>query len=636
MDPITQQQALAAAGAAGGEGLYVDDVFSTYVYTGTGSTQTITNGIDLSGEGGMVWIKSRSDIGNHVLTDTERGTDKLIYSNTSGAEVSATWGANAFNADGFNVTGADGYSNSFGRTYASWTFRKAPGFFDVVTWTGDGSSTGQVISHNLGSTPGFIVIKERNGTAWWTCWHRSLGGARIFLNETNASTTANIQLYFGNGTSYVAPTDSSFTVNSNDLNQSGNTYVAYIFAHDDAQFGENEDESIIKCGVFAGQSSIDLGWEPQWLLIKPYNMSYNWEIYDNIRGTPGPGNSASIALKPNSYNAEIGQSGIKFEPKGFYQSTFGSGAPCIYIAIRRPHKPPETATDVFAIDTLGPPSPPGWNSGFVVDWKFQKTTTNTSSWETLERITGQKMYLNTADAAVTPGSNEKLDYNDGWGTSIGTNPDNYSWMFRRAPGFFDMVAYTGNGIVRTIDHNLGAVPELMIVKNRSTAGNNWRVYAPTVGPYSTLALNTGNAKTTNIGYWNNTAPTSSSFTVGTVSNVNFSNIQYVAFLFATLPGISKVGSYTGTGSTLNVDCGFTAGARFVLIKRADGTGDWYFWDSTRGIVSGNDPYLLINSTAVQVTSTDYIDLLNSGFTVTSGAPAALNANGGTYIFLAIA
>jgi hypothetical protein len=109
------------------------------------------------------------------------------------------------------------------------------------------------------------------------------------------------------------------------------------------------------------------------------------------------------------------------------------------------------------------------------------------------------------------------------------------------------------------------------------------------------------------------------------------------YLFASLNGISKIGTYSGTGSNVNVDCGFTAGARFVLIKRTDSTGtDWYIWDTTRGIVSGNDPYLFLNSNAAQVTNTDYIDPLNAGFTVTSSAPAALNASGGTYLFLAIA
>jgi len=74
----------------------------------------------------------------------------------------------------------------------------------------------------------------------------------------------------------------------------------------------------------------------------------------------------------------------------------------------------------------------------------------------------------------------------------------------------------------------------------------------------------------------------------------------------------------------------------VMIKRTDSTGDWYVWDSARGIVAGNDPYLLMNSSAAEVTSTDYVDTANSGFEISSTAPAAINANGGTFIFLAIA
>ena len=122
------------------------------------------------------------------------------------------------------------------------------------------------------------------------------------------------------------------------------------------------------------------------------------------------------------------------------------------------------------------------------------------------------------------------------------------------------------------------------------------------------------------------------------STVNASGNNYIQFLFATLSGISKVGTYSGTGNAINVDCGFTNGARFIMIKRIDEdvTGDWYVWDTLRGIVSGNDPYLFLNSTAAQVTNTDYIDPLSTGFTVTSSAPAALNTSGGTYLFLAIA
>ena len=142
------------------------------------------------------------------------------------------------------------------------------------------------------------------------------------------------------------------------------------------------------------------------------------------------------------------------------------------------------------------------------------------------------------------------------------------------------------------------------------------------------------------------SPTSTTFGIGTAAPnegyINKSGNTYINYLFATLPGISKVGSYSGTGNAINVDCGFTNGARFILIKRTDteiqGTGgtNWYVWDTARGIVSGNDPYLLLNSTAAQVTNTDYVDPLSTGFTVTASGATGLNVSGGTYMFLAIA
>ncbi len=131
-------------------------------------------------------------------------------------------------------------------------------------------------------------------------------------------------------------------------------------------------------------------------------------------------------------------------------------------------------------------------------------------------------------------------------------------------------------------------------------------------------------------------PTSTGVPVSSSNFAGGSGNTYIMYLFGNLDGISKVGTYSGTGNDVDVDCGFSAGARFVLIKRTDSgsnTGDWYVWDTARGIATGNDPYLELNTGDAEVTSTDYIDPLNSGFTVTSSAPAALNASGGTYIFL---
>jgi hypothetical protein len=178
------------------------------------------------------------------------------------------------------------------------------------------------------------------------------------------------------------------------------------------------------------------------------------------------------------------------------------------------------------------------------------------------------------------------------------------------------------------------VPELIIAKGRNIVAP-WEVYSAALANTQYMVLNTTAAVATGATRWNSTTPTSSVFSLGTSTQLNTNGSTYVAYLFATAPGVSKVGSYTGTGTTQIINCGFTAGARFVMIKRTNATGDWYVWDSARGIIAGNDPYMLMNSTAAEVTNTDYIDTAATGFEISSTAPAAINANGGSFIFLAI-
>ena len=635
----SQRLLLAAAGAAAAGGaLYVDDVFSTYVYEGTGTTQPIDNGLDLSGEGGLVWIKRRDAIGFHWLHDTERGTLKYVSSHNTNAEGSQVNSLTAFNSDGFTLGGETNW-NGNGNDFVSWAFRKAPGFFDVVTYTGDGTNP-RSIAHSLGSKPGFFIVKRLDAAGSFWCYHHSRTNSKVLeLNTTAAEDTFS---YWPS-----EPTSTHFTVSdSASLNGSGNTYVCYLFAHDDQSFGEDEDEAIIKCGSYTGTGSsgnaINLGFEPQWVMIKRTSSADGWMMFDIMRGMPVDGTDphlrADLSAAESSAADYLDPTPTGFTIKATGGSVNSSGDTYVYMAIRRPHKPPEAGTDVFAIDTLGgtSPSPPGWTSGFPVDWEFIHKDNATSQWESITRLTMKLLYLNLDNAESSINSNDTFDHMTGWSDNTGPNANNFSWMFRRAPGFFDVVTYIGNGTAgRTVAHNLASTPEFIIARNRSIV-EDWTCYHSTPGATKYIQLNGTGGEQTLSTIWNNTAPTSTNFTVGVQNRVNGNTYNYVAYLFATLDGISKVGSYTGTGSNIGVDCGFTAGARFVLIKRTDSTGDWYVYDSTRGIVGGNDPYLLINSTAAEVTNTDYIDPLNSGFTVTSSAPAALNASGGTYIFLAIA
>jgi hypothetical protein len=306
-------------------------------------------------------------------------------------------------------------------------------------------------------------------------------------------------------------------------------------------------------------------------------------------------------------------------------------------------KTPTSGTSVFSpIARSGTGATSTVSNSIKTDLIISMTRNTGLSSGVWDRLRGFAAYLETTGTASESTSSDSVTAMNNTsyvlGADGGTDRINRSgytyanWTFGRAPGFFDVVCYTGTGVARTIAHNLAAVPELMIVKDRSRT-SDWRCYVG--APDLSMDLDKTTSSFPSSSSWTS-APTASVINLGTNPNVNFSGDAFVAYLFATVAGVSKVGTYTGTGTTQQINCGFTGGARFVLIKRTDSAGDWYVWDSARGIVAGNDPYLLLNSNAAEVTNTDYVDTFAAGFEISSTAPAAINANGGTFIFLAIA
>lgn len=464
--------------------------------------------------------------------------------------------------------------------------------------------------------------------------------------------------------------------------------------------------------------------------------------------------------------------------------------------------------------------------------------------EIFDKLRGNAPYLitsstsaeaNAAANSITQYTNQGVDFGADSSTGyVNMSGLSYAHMFfQRAPSFFDEVCYTGTGVARTITHNLTTVPQLSIFKCRTDDGvnhQNW-VVGTTLSPNAdnSLLLNsTAGYPGTNPDYFNNTRPTSTVVTIGADAGTNAAGFNYVAYLFASCPGVSKVGSYTGgnganlltyseqfdnaiwskpgmlafgSGSTVNattapdglltadlltestananhyaensgitrdatldstfsiylkpngrndivvtiydwvattnnlsirvniatgavttaasasgsavvktssitsagngwyrvvlggkigpstggtirpriqfingsttytgdgasgvyawgaqfeagtsattyvptfgatsklIDCGFAAGARFVLIKRTDAAGDWYVWDTARGIISGNDPHLSLNTTAAEVSTDDTIIPDSRGFIVNQLAATNVNVNAASYLFLAIA
>ena len=410
-------------------------------------------------------------------------------------------------------------------------------------------------------------------------------------------------------------------------------------------FGKDGDQGIIKCGSFVGNHTnkpeINLGWEPQYLLWKNADQSQDWFIVDSMRGAVSGANDNR--LRPNTTVAEnTGQNPLSLTSTGFKCTNTdfninGNGDTTVYIAIRRPDgyvgKPAEAGTDVFAMDTGDDSATiPNYDSGFPVDFAFKRLFNSSNNWQTSARlIQGKYLDLND-DGPLAASSGEQYDSNVGYNTDESPSTV-HAWMWKRGAGF-DVLTYTGNGLSdRKIPHSLSQTPEMMWVKRRSD-NQSWMVYhkganggTDPADKYLELDGNSAEADDQNV--WQDTVPTATVFTVGSDIAVNNNNDTYIAILFASVAGVSKVGSYTGTGSSFSVDCGFQP--RFLVIRRTDSAGGWRTFDTSRGWTSSDNNMLLLNADNGP-DSGNYVNHNSTGFTLTTSAD--VNASSGKYIFYA--
>lgn len=627
---------MAAGSSTAVDILYVDDVFSAWTYTGNGSTQTITNGTDLAGKGGLVWIKDRTAAYEHVLYDTSNGVNNPLNSNNTSAISAGYGGLTSFLSTGFSLNGWSRV-NTFSNNYISWTFCKAPKFFDVVTYTGNGAS--RAIAHSLGIAPGMVIVKATSQVAAWRVWHRSPNQSVTYsavLNSTAAYADQGHNLWGESGNADMNAT--SFSIgSSSEVNASGQTYVAYLFAHDTSADG------IIQCGVVtSAYEAVTLGWEPQYILVKRIDTTGSWRILDTARGLDS-GSSNQGYLLAESSAAEAVANLWNINATGF-KNTGNSGS-LIYLAIRRPNKPPTVGTQVYnAIARTGTGvAATVTGVGFAPDLVALHSRSGTTGgrWEDRLRGATQELVAETtaAEAAVAQSvisfgmDGISLGTDGDWNTNAATYINHF---FKRAPGVFDIVCYTGTGVAHTEAHSLTSAPELWLVKGRSGA-TQWVWGSSLLANTEKIVMPSPAGKVTDATAWNSTYPTSSVISLGTAAAVNTSSATYAAYLWATKAGISKVFGYTGDGAAGKViNCGFTTGARFVMIVRTDTSGSVFIWDTVRGIVSGNDPHLCLDTTAAEVTTDDSIDPNVVGFYINQVAATNINVNGAVYIGLAYA
>jgi hypothetical protein len=284
--------------------------FAPVTYAGTGATQTVTVGFQPD----FVWIKNRTNSANwHVLTDSVRGIQKELYSNSTTAEGTLTTsGVNQFNASSFQILGNNNDYNGNTSNYVAWNWRagnnagasnsagsitstvsaSTTSGFSVVTYTGTGSA-GATVGHGLGVVPSMIIFKKRDGSSDWQTYHTSLGNANsVYLNLTNASAASPGML------NSTTPTSTLITLGtSTDTNPSAGTMVAYCFA---AVAGYSA------FGTYTGNGSADgpfvfTGFRPAFVMFKVTSVADEWRIYDEDR--LGYNTVANI-LVPNASDAE--------------------------------------------------------------------------------------------------------------------------------------------------------------------------------------------------------------------------------------------------------------------------------------------------------------------------------------------
>ena len=638
-------------------GKYIEDYFRTWVRSGTGASATITTGINATTNAVMLWIKTRTTTTAARITDTIRGASNGLTVNGTNAQISAPNGVTSFTSNGYTV-GTDSTYNASGQTFVDWSFAATPKFFDMVTYTGN--ATNRTIAHNLGSVPGCIIVRPYiTGSGGWVVYHKGIASpaANSLRLNTTAAPQNNITMW-----NNTAPTASVFSIGTaTEVNTTGTGYIAYIFADNAGGFGEFETDNVISCGSFTTDvsraASVNLGYEIQWILAKPAITVSSWVMYDVMRDMSY---TDGAYLVPNTTAAEVADTGevrptaVGFDIAG--TTTFTANTTYIYIAIRRgPMRVPTDATKVFSpIARTGTGATATVTTGFVTDAVISAPRAGGGRLAAFfDRLRGPLTYWSSATAvAETSAANTLTGFDNNTGFVVGAEATvatsatiNRSgstfanWCLQRAPGFFDESCYTGTGVARTVAHNLGVVPELIIFKNRVNATSSILVQCPIIGSATDnyLIFDSNAALSTLSSVF--TTPTTTTFGFGsgapTASQINASGNTYIAYLFATCPGVSKVGSYTGTGATQTISCGFSGGARFVIIKRTNGAGgDWYVWDTARGMVSGTDPSILFNSTAAEVNANS-VYTTTGGFQIVSTA-VGINASGSTYIFLAIA
>jgi len=634
--------------------------FNTLLWTGNGTGQSIT-GAGFAPD--FVWLKARN-LNNyaHRIFDTSRGVLNVIKPSSTGAESTDAGSLTSFDSDGFTL-GNDNYVNNNGDIFVGWSMKANGGTtssntdgtntstvqvnskakFSIVEWNGGVSE--HSVGHGLGVKPELIMVKELGASSNWNVYYDVVDGSLDYahLNLTSAGANSSRTMW----TSSVFYWSGTTTTDC----------VAYCFS---------SVSQYSKIGSYTGNGSTNgpmviTGFEPAFIMIKNVSAIYEWTIYDNKRS---PSNPRDNVLYPNNSDAEnTGETGdIDFLANGFQiKATEGSinqnGGDIIYIAFATDPSTAPVLTDSFGLTTYTGDGASGnsitglsfkpsllWiksYSGTIGDWSHQvmDSMRGASSSLTTNNQNGQTINANGLESfdsnGFTVGSGA-----GGWNYS-GSNYVAWAWKANTLPSIntdgaqtalvsanvaagFSIVQLPDNAGTYTVGHGLDGVPDLIILKQYEGGTGNWSTYNSPVGVRNFMNLNTDAANIVATPGYEYDSVTATTFT-NLISNSTYS---YIHYCFKSVPGFSKIGSYTGTGGSFTVDCGFQP--NFVMIKRTDNTGNWVIVDSAR---AAGDNRLYANSSNAQDTGQGET-FVSNGFSPRTSTTNDTNTPGANYIFMA--
>jgi hypothetical protein len=640
----------------------------------------------------LVWVKQRSSpTRDHLLNDSLRGANKILYPNLAVAEDTAGGVGsayfNSFDSNGFTV-GSSPYYNGSSLDYAAWCWKAGGSVtpdnntngtipstvsanpdagFSIVKYTGN-STAGATVGHGLSSVPQMIIVKRLSTPIDnWAVYNETIGNTkRLALDESGAATPSG-RLEWNSTT----PTSTVFTLGNHSAVNQNSSYIAYCF---------HSVEGFSKIGSYIGTgasgNTIVTGFEPAFVMVKRTDGTGVWVMLDNKRNLTNPRNSSLYADTPAQ---EDTGSTSGFYPMNFYSNGFepiqntgdynASGGSYIFIAFAADPAPEPVLANSFDISLYtGNGTTQNIYSSLSPDLVWIKS--RSATWEHFlqDSVRGVANYLRSnstgAEGTTSPNIVSSFDTNGftvlGNGNSNNNNDTYVAWQWKAAeiPAInsngsipsvvsanqaagFSIVKYTGNGTAgATIGHGLGDTPTIIIAKSLG-GGTNWCTQFPSViGAGNSLFLNSAvavqNHGTGQSDRWTQTLPTSSVFSIGGSTELNDNGVSVVAYCFHSVVGYQKVGSYNGTGTSLNqINVGFAP--RFVMIKRTNSTGGWRMYDNVRGLDKSIQAQI---PDAEYDDTTNYLDFYANGFEFNNGVSYQsnpdINASVGTYIYLAIA